>query len=326
MTCRLHFRLLACVAAALLVCKPALATEALSFFAYLQGGRPSLVAYVPNRFDPRLPSRGAWPTEMLRADLSALRPAFDGLVLYAFREEVTPAIVEQAVDLGYRAVLLGIWDPRSEVEIAGTAKLVRRWRDRLAVAVVIGNEGINDNRYDIDDLRAARERLRARLGTEGALLPVSTSEPAGDYGWPSLQGFGDFLAPNIHPAIDRADLDPGAAVAWVRGRAEAIARIARKPVLVKETGLPNGGAPSQSAERQRDFWVEWLSRGRLRTLDPQGAFVSYAAAFEAFDAPWKAEELGAPIEGRWGLMTVERRPYPAFDVWAAPDVIRPGVQ
>ena len=44
-------------------------------------------------------------------------------------------------------------------------------------------------------------------------------------------------------------------------------------------------------------------------------FVSAAAAFEAFDAPWKADALHNPIEGRWGLMSIERVPYPAFRVW-----------
>ena len=98
------------------------------------------------------PPAGAYPADELRADLTALRPAFDGLVLYGFDATLTPGIVEQAATLGYRAVLLGIWDPKSEAEVAGVADLVRRYRDRLALAVCIGNEGINDNRYTIEDL------------------------------------------------------------------------------------------------------------------------------------------------------------------------------
>ncbi len=241
-----------------------MAGEEQSFFAYLRSERPAMIAYVPTGFDPRVPpADGPWPAERLRADLAALRPAFDGLVLYDFRPDVTPGILEQAAALGYRAVLLGVWDPRSQAEIAGTAELVRRWGDRLALAVIIGNEGINDNRYDIADLAHARDRLRVLAGTGGSVLPVSTSEPAGDYGWPPLLAFGDFLAPNIHPAIDQASLAPDAAVAWVHGRAQAIARAAGRPVLVKETGFPNGGGDGFSAERQRAFWTAWLAAGRL---------------------------------------------------------------
>lgn len=288
-----------------------------SFPSFLQAPGAAMIAYVPTGFDPRQPPSGVWPAERIRADLAALRPAFDGLVLYDFRPDLTPAILEQAAALGYRAVLLGIWDPRSQAEIAGVATLVARWREQLALAVVIGNEGINDNRYDIADLTRARDRLQALTGVDGTALPVSTSEPSGDYGWPPLLAFGDFLAPNIHPAIDQANLAPQEAVAWVHRRAEAIARAAGRPVLVKETGLPNGGADGFSPARQAAFWTAWLAAGRLLPVDPPRVFVSFAAAFEAFDAPWKAEELRDPMEGRWGLMSVERRPYPAFDAWAA---------
>ena len=296
---------------------PLRAAEPPSFLAFLQAPDPALIAYVPAGFDPRTPAGGAWPAERIRADLAALRPALDGLVLYDFRPDLTPIILEQAVALDYRAVLLGIWDPRSDAEIAGTAALVARWRERLALAVVIGNEGINDNRYGIADLARARDRLRALTGLDGTALPLSTSEPSGDYGWPPLLAFGDFLAPNIHPGIDQANLAPQAAVAWVHRRAEAIARAAGRPVLVKETGLPNGGREGFSPERQAAFWTAWLAAGRLQPIDPPRLFVSFAAAFEAFDAPWKSEELRDPMEGRWGLMSIERRPYPAFAAWAA---------
>jgi exo-beta-1,3-glucanase (GH17 family) len=293
---------------------PTRADSSSSFIAYLRSERPGLIAFNPSRFDPRLSQPRAHPEGDVRADLAALRPAFDGLVLYAFAADLTPRIVELAAALGYRAVLLGIWDPSSQGEIEGVADVVRRFNSRLALAVCIGNEGINDNRYDIDDLGRARDRLRALFGREQTLL-VTTSEPAGDYGWPPLRAFGDFLAPNVHPAIDQETLAPDAAVAWVRERAEAIARVAGKPTLVKETGLPNGGSPAQTPERQRAFWSEWLARGRLTAVDQESAFVSFAAAFEAFDSPWKAAAQQNPMEGRWGLMTADRRPYPAFVAW-----------
>ena len=303
---------------AILDCAPAAAPagEPAPFFAYLERERPALIAFNPSRLDPRLPSVDAYPAEMLRADLVALRPAFDGLVLYDYRAQITPAIIEQAIALGYRAVLLGVWDPRSATELAGVADLVRRYGDRLAFAVCIGNEGINDNRYRMEDLAAARDGLRGLL-EPGSRPPVTTTEPAGDYGWPPLRAFGDFMAPNIHPAIDQEGLGADAAVGWVRGRAEAIARAAGKPVLVKETGLPHGGSSRFTPERQQAFWAAWLARDRLEQAAQPAAFISYAAAFEAFDAPWKAAQLQTPMEGQWGLMSIERVPYPAFQAWAS---------
>lgn len=133
----------------------------------------------------------------------------------------------------------------------GVARLARQYGHRLALAVVIGNEGINDNRYDLADLRAAADDLTHRLAA-GDHLPVTTSEPAGDYGWAPLRAFGDFLAPNIHPALDRHDLAPDAAAAWVRRKALAIGRAADRPVLVKETG-------ARTAERRRS--VSKVSEG-----------------------------------------------------------------
>jgi exo-beta-1,3-glucanase (GH17 family) len=279
------------------------------FIGYLEGAAPAMVAFNPAGYDPY--QSQAFDDARLGADLAALRPAFDGLILYAYQSSLTPRIVAQAAAQGYRAVLLAIWDPLSEAEVSGVAELLQRYREVLALAVCIGNEGINDNRYRIEDLIAARARLAA-----GA-VPVTTSEPAGDYGWRPLRDFGDFLAPNIHPAIDREGLDAEQAVAWVRARAEAIALLARKLVLVKETGVPHAGAAGFTLEGQRSFWAEWLAHGRLAKVGEPSTIVSYAAAFEAFDAPWKAVRLGSPIEGSWGLMSAERVPHPAFLAWAA---------
>src|SRR5207244_4559100 len=93
-----------------------------SFLAYLREARPpaALVAYSPTNHDPRpAPHRKVPPRESIRADLVALAPAFNGLVLYGYEKEVTPAILAEAQALGFRAVLLGVWDPRSQAELAG---------------------------------------------------------------------------------------------------------------------------------------------------------------------------------------------------------------
>ena len=291
------------------------APEDFAFFRYLTAGKPTpaLVAFNPSGFHPwRPPGVLPYPEVELRQDLAVLRPAFDGLVLYSYREDLTPGIVKAAAELGYRAVLLGLWDPKDEAEFTGIAQLIEAWHEKLALGLIVGNEGIIDNRYTYDDLDAAVRRLKALLPAS-ARVPVATSEPIGDYGFERLRRFGDFLAPNIHPAIDQTALDPGAAARWVSQQAAVLARVAGKPVLIKETGIPGGGGAGFTPERQRDFWQSYLDDGRLAPVN--GTWVSRAAAFEAFDAPWKAEKTAAPFEGRWGLMSPARRPYPAFEVW-----------
>jgi exo-beta-1,3-glucanase (GH17 family) len=283
------------------------------FIAYLADPRSALIAFNPSRYEPQNPA--GIPSDEIRADLQVLAPVFDGLVLYAYETGLTGRVVEMAVALGYRSLLLGVWNPRSTEELEGVAQLIRRYHDRIALAVCIGNEGLDTNRYAFEDLPAAAARLKAMLGDDLA-PPITTSEPSADYGYPPVRAFGDFLAPNIHPAFDQAGLEPARAADWVRTRAQMLAKASGRPVLVKETGVPGGGAPGDRAEIQAAFWEAYVHAGRWERLegDPRH-WVSYAAAFEAFNAPWKAAKSGLPIEGYWGLLDVDRRPSPAFAVW-----------
>jgi exo-beta-1,3-glucanase (GH17 family) len=297
-----------------------------TFLDYLSGRpTPTLVCYSPTGYVPgRGPDRKVPGSASVRADLEALRPAFDGLILYGYDRDLTPIILEEARRARYRAVLLGAWDPRDQAELEGVVDLVRRYRDHLALAVVLGNEGINFNRYREADLIAAASRVAARLGPR-ATVPLTTSEPFNQYGQEFLLGFGDFLAPNIHPFFDsgiydRPVIDPRRTAAdaalWARGRGLALARAAGKPVLVKETGIPHT-APGCSPEAQRAFWAAYLASDRLvRVADPPGAWVCHAAAFEAFDDPDKARRSGMSVEGAWGLLSASRTPHPALSVFA----------
>jgi exo-beta-1,3-glucanase (GH17 family) len=290
----------------------------LSFFRYLAGtpGRPSLVAFSPTHHDPR-PGRDHLvpPRRSLSEDLQALRPAFDGLVLYGFDKDFTPVILDEAARQGYRAVLLGIWDPMSKAELVGTARLVKQYHDRLALAVCVGNEGIAFDRYTIRDVRTAIESLRDLLGPN-TVVPLCTSEPIDEYIDGNLSAVGDFLCPNIHFVFEHPEKNPADAARWVRRQAMSLAEGARRPVLVKETGLPHGGNDQFTPIAQQLFWSAYLQAGEFaRIRDDQRIWVSYAAAFEAFDLHWKAEQSKMAVEEMWGMLTPDRKPYPAFFVW-----------
>ena len=294
-----------------------------AFFAYLANcqSTPALVAFNPVGFDPRRPlDLNDVAITSLKEDLKVLKPAFDGLVIYEYRPNLTKVILTAAQEQGYKAVLLGIWNPKSDVEIKGVAELVAQFHDKLALAVVIGNEGLIDNRYTLEDVKTAVKKLRALLPPK-TTIPFATSEPVSEYGLAELREIGDFLAPNIHPAIDQTSVDAPAAVAWVKKRAEALATIAKKPVIVKETGVPNGTA-NYTHEAQRAFWYDYLQGGNFVQVD-SSPWLSFAAAFEAFDMPWKAETSKLPIEGHWGLLNVKREAYPAFEEWRKAKAITP---
>ena len=287
-----------------------------AFFNYLSQSpdEAALIAFNPSHYDPRKPvDMSSASLDDLQRDLQSLTPSFNGLVLYECIPDLTANILQSSQEQGFKAVLLGIYKPESDEEIKCVADLVAKFHKQLALAVVIGNEGLIDNRYTLKDVEQAAKKLHSLLPTD-VVIPFSTSEPVSEYGMDSLVAFGDFLAPNIHPAVDQDKVEPNSAAQWVRKRGLALARVGKKPVLVKETGVPNGGLPSFTPKLQQAFWGAYLQEGRLLKADG-GYWVSLAAAFEAFDMPWKAEKSGIAIEGHWGLLDNKRNPFPAFDVW-----------
>ncbi len=245
--------------------------------------------------------------------MEALRPGFDGLILYGYDPDITPVIVGEANKLAYRAILLGIDNPKSDMEISGVAQLIRQYHGRLALAVCIGNEGIAFNKYSFGNLRTVSEKLNKMLGS-GIRVPVCTSEPFSEYGQTVLREYGDFLSPNIHPVFDADQLGAVEAAGWVHERALALAEKAQKPVLVKETGLPHGSADRFTPEAQQMFWSAYVHRGLLLHIS-SNLRIWCATAFEAFDLGWKAELANSPLEREWGLLTSDRKPFPAFYVW-----------
>jgi exo-beta-1,3-glucanase (GH17 family) len=221
--------------------------ERFPFFAYLTGDPPAkMVTYAPSQLDPRYEvNQRKLATSSICADLSALRPIFNGLILYGYHEACTPRILAVAKDLKFRAVILGIWDPKSAAEVDGVAELVQFYEKDFALAVLVGNEGITFKRYEWEDVKIAAARLQRKLPKA---IPVSTSEPQAGYQSERVRAFGDFLAPNIHPVFHQAHLPAASAAVWAREQALQLAHQTKKPVLLKETGFPHGGkAPYHQA-------------------------------------------------------------------------------
>lgn len=286
-----------------------------ALYRYLRRPDSRMICYTPSRLDPRMDENHLrHPTSELRKDLAALRPVFDGIILYGYHRYSTGRLVGTAVDLGFRAIILGIWQPRDFGEVAGVADIVRAYHRRVAIGVIVGNEGITFGRYEPDDVRYAAEFLRTLIPSD---IPIATSEPWEAYDTEFALRFGDFLAPNIHPVFKRPELGPAEAARWSRQEAFRIARAARKPVLLKETGFPHGGGERFSPRTQRLFWEAYLSQSTYVQLDNR-TWLYFGAVFEAFDQPWKAQDSGLAVEAFWGLLSEDRRPYPAFEVCRPP--------
>jgi exo-beta-1,3-glucanase (GH17 family) len=265
--------------------------------------RVKFVAYTPRGFDP---DAGARPVEAqaIRADLALLRRYFDGLVTYSSARglDAVPAI---ARELGFRAVVLGVWDPASDAELALAIAAARAEPDAV-IALALGNEGLFFGRYDPAAL--SRAFARARGGAPG--VAVTTTEPFSSYLDPERARDlpeQDFLLPVVHP-LDQPwfrTAPPETRVDFVRNVVRELEARSGKPVLVKETGVPSGPEDEGFDEAgQAAFW------SALEAKLP--ATRAHAVVrFEAFDATWKVASVAAqtgdlrPTEAHWGFFRAD---------------------
>ena len=242
----------------------------------------------------------------IRADLAVLRPHFDGLVTYSALHG-TEAIPGIATALGFRAVIIGIWNPFDAAEVDAALAAARR-HPRLVVGLAVGNEIVFAHRHTAAELAARIAEIRRRAPG----VPLAATEPFHVFYEPSdrvvLENV-DFLLPNVHPVFQSwfATAPDANAARFVVGVVEELARHFCGPILVKETGVPTGPAQRGFSEaRQASFYRELRA-----TFAPSRsrAFVYFAA----FDAPWRvADEQAAPgfhpEEAFWGLYDEHRAP------------------
>jgi len=288
----------------------------MNFRNYLRAGNSALIAY-----SPRLSRRDDERIESIRQDLSALRVKFDGLILYG-SDDGTSLIIENAIRLRYRAILLTIGNPQSQAEIALVCDLIGRYSRKLVLAVSVGSEGILLHQYSTSDLRIARQSLLSRLAGR-ASIETTTSEPWWLYldGQPDasdLRGFGDFVTINVHVVWDADILDPVEAARWTRDRALTVLKLSNRPVLVREAGFPGGGTSPRpslhgarfSRDAQAGFWRAWLGYRTPKAASADSLFT--VAVFEAID---NSAKTWADFESEWGLLSTSLDPHPAWKVF-----------
>lgn len=248
----------------------------------------------------------------IRADLAALRPWFDGLITYSANNgaERVPDI---AAELGFRAVVLGVWNPDDAAEIAN-ALAARDRHPKLVVGLSLGNEVVLSRRGTWGDLAYALRRVR-KLAPH---LPLTATEPfdefLNDEDARSTLSAMDFMTVNIHPIFQSwfRNAQPPHWADFVVKAADLLAAKYCGPILVKETGVPTGPADlGYSSAMQRAFYRALEAQMKP---GPARAF----AYFSAFDLPWHAYDASPipgnyhPEEAYWGLFTDARKPKPVL--------------
>jgi len=276
------------------------------------------IAYTPRSFAVSGGTIRAATEAGIREDLTLLRPHFNGLITYSATSglEAVPRI---ARELAFRTIILGIWDPSSEVEIRNVIEAVKQYPSLIG-AVIIGNEGLYTKRYLIQDIQKARQRLKK----EYPYLAVTTSEPFFLYfDKEYFQFFNDhdLLMPVVHPVFEPwfSASNPARGVSMVIEIARKFTTSYSKPLLIKETGLPgyaDDTGPDDkgfSQEQQALFWSDLLKRF---PFSPSQSLT----CFEAFDTPWKPEEMAAAHPGDhsseafWGFFTRDGKKKQVVDI------------
>ncbi len=245
----------------------------------------------------------------IRADLLRLRERFDALITYdaIHGAQHIPAI---AAELGFHSLIIGVWDPDDEAQLAAALDAARRFPE-LVAGISLGNELLFAHRSDPARLTAVIARVRARAPA----VALSTSEPFhiyDDAAAAAVLARLDFVLLNVHPIFQPwfREASDSTAARFVVNVLAKLAPLVCGPMLVKETGIPTAPESQGFSEaRQAGFYRE------LRRALPASRTQTFAY-FAAFDAPWRAYDAtgvpGAPgvhpEEAHWGLYDAERRP------------------
>ncbi len=238
--------------------------------------------YFPNESPPVLP-----PESSLRADLTILREAgFTGLITYGTQVEAIPRIAEE---LGFKAMLLGIWDPFNATERTQALNAVRQ-HGGLVRGLIVGNEGLTTGRYGTEALCKAMTEIKNASGK-----PVSTTEPVD---WllsdRTIGNCLSFVTVNAHPYFSNRK-SPNEAVRWTVEAWDALRKqYPAKALLLKEVGLASAGDEGLTEQAQKEYY---------QNLAKTQVIFAY---FEAFDATPRFKQ--GLIEQAWGLWTSDRHP------------------
>ncbi|MBL8642391.1 MAG: hypothetical protein JNK21_00545 [Rhodospirillaceae bacterium] len=265
------------------------------------------IAYVPSELKVIDGKTTPVSEASLEADLKLLRPRFDGVITYSAHSGVE-RVPDVAARLGFRAVIMGMYDINNTAERANVIAAAKR--TPVAAGVSVGNETVYGKRHSFDDLARAMQEMRTAAPT----LAVATTEPfhllVEPAAIPALRQ-SDMLMANVHPVFEpwfRAAPDFNAAE-FVVNVAGDLSKAYCGPVLVKETGVPTAPVDKGfTPTRQASFYTE------LQKQFPPSRVKAFAF-FSGFDAPWRVNDVHPvpgyhPEEAYWGLYDEKRNAKP----------------
>ncbi len=243
----------------------------------------------------------------IRADLQALRPYFDGLITYGALNGAE-RIPDVAATLGFRSVIVGVWNPNDSTELANAIAASER-NPKIVIGASLGNELVLSKRGGWATLQRFLTDVRPRAPR----LPLTVTEPFAQFldepGAKTIFPQMDFMLVNVHPIFESwfKNASPFNWAEFVVRVTDRLSDVFCGPILIKETGVPTGPAAlGYTEEKQRAFYRELESQMKPSR---NRAF----AYFSAFDEPWLVDAPNPipgphPEEAYWGLFTEARIP------------------
>lgn len=250
--------------------------------------------------------------DSIRTDLKGLRPYFNGLITYSARDG-NEHVADIAAELGYKALIIGLWTPSDPEEIRNAIHMAKAHPD-LVVGMSLGNELILGKRSTWKQLGQYLTLMRSRIPD----MPLTVTEPFAqflDSDSADVRASLDFMLVNVHPIFEDWFATAGPDN-WADFVVKVTGKLADKfcgPIIIKETGVPSGPADKGfTPDKQAAFWKA------IQVQMKPSKSATYAW-FSAYDAPWRLSDFNPmggnhPEEAYWGLFTDTRAPKPVVDV------------
>ncbi len=253
------------------------------------------VTYAPTHFNPR---EGVYPSDYdIKEDLTVLNKAgFNGIVTFG-SEKSLRKVPEIAKEVGFKGVIMGIWDINSREEIENAIK-AKAFVDGYCV----GHMGLNKN-YDFMTLEKTISIIKEKTEkfittTESIRLYLTDSR---------LTRIVDWIFPEVCWYWEETKRTPIEFFKKILESYQKLIRLYEKPILIKTIGFPTAGDVDASEENQSELFRLLLKNARYPYERIRFVY------FEGFDQPWKTWHA---IEPHWGIFKNDRYPKPgAIYIW-----------
>lgn len=235
--------------------------------------------------------------DQIAKDLATL-DGYSMIRMYGVDCDQTGPIIKAAKSKNWK-VFAGLFEINGvEDQIAKLQKSVESEADWSIIDTIsVGNEGVNNGKYTVGEVKAAVQATKACLPSEytGSVVTVDTFTAI--IANPELCSVGDYPAANCHAFFDggKSAEESGQFVWDQQKRVADACNVSREKVWITEAGWPSQGSTNGKA-------VPSSENQKTAVKQLKEKFSSNMILFTAFNDYWKAntpETFG--VEQYWGI-------------------------